>query len=171
MIWSLPCILFTMWDLLDLLWCCGLCRQHSNESSVLLPLGKRSKSKTLYLKYKYPPSASLYYCKCWAFNAWIYFTSVNTTKYSPNVFRTDCYLQSWVSLLSIAGRTLSENQPEYVDFSWSNKFRIVSLISATERADLKWLPATLLQTLTHWGLRTTEETWRGALDMHNHMWF
>lgn len=62
--------------------------------------------------------------------------------------------------------------PEYMQtFLWSSKFRIVSLIWATERADLKWFPASLLQTLTRWGLQTTEETWRRALDMHNHMWF
>ena len=55
------------------------------------------------------------------------------------------YLQHVIFILSNdwwreqrAGRTLSGNQPWIcVDFSWSNKFRIVSLISGTERADLK----------------------------------
>lgn len=55
------------------------------------------------------------------------------------------------------------------DFSWSNTFRIV--IRGTERADLKLFPATPLQTLTHRGLKTTEETWSRASDMQNFVWF
>lgn len=116
---------------------------------------------------------------------WVYFSSWKccTLRYqyihnkSSVVIFTDrdLYIEWWRSLrvsmcvcvVVVVGGGLNI----YADFLWSSKFRIVSLIWATERADLKWFPASLLQTLTRWGLQTTEEMWRRALDMHNHMWF
>ncbi len=53
-----------------------------------------------------------------------------------------------------------ESTSIYADFSWSNKFKILSLIPGTEGADLKSSNSTSnTDTL---GTKTIEETWRGA---------